>query len=124
MKHLSQITIIAAVSLLGELLRYFIPLPIPGSIYGLVIMFLLLLCGVIKVPQVKEVGDWLLTLMPIMFVAPLVGLIGSFEECGKFIVPIIITATLSTVIVMAVTGIVSQTLIKLRDNNEGKKNVK
>ena len=124
MKHLSQITIIAAVSLLGELLRYFIPLPIPGSIYGLVIMFLLLLCGVIKVPQVKEVGDWLLTQMPIMFVAPLVGLIGSFEECGKFIVPIIITATLSTVIVMAVTGIVSQTLIKLRDNNEGKKNVK
>ena len=124
MKHLSQITIIAAVSLLGELLRYFIPLPIPGSIYGLVIMFILLLCGTIKVPQVKDVGDWLLTLMPIMFVAPLVGLIGSFEECGKFIVPIIITATLSTVIVMAVTGIVSQALIELRDNKEGKKNVK
>lgn len=124
MKHLSQITIIAAVSLLGELLRYFIPLPIPGSIYGLVIMFILLLCGTIKVPQVKDVGDWLLTLMPIMFVAPLVGLIGSFEECGKFIVPIIITATLSTVIVMAVTGIVSQALIRLRDNKEGKKNVK
>ena len=124
MKHLSQITIIAAVSLLGELLRYFIPLPIPGSIYGLVIMFILLLCGTIKVPQVKDVGDWLLTLMPIMFVAPLVGLIGSFEECGKFIVPIIITATLSTVIVMAVTGIVSQALIRLRDNKEGKKDVK
>ncbi len=111
-------------SFLGELLHYFIPLPIPGSIYGLVLMFLLLLLGAIKVPQVKAVGDWLITLMPILFVAPLVGLIGSFEECGKFIIPIIITATLSTVIVMAVTEIVSQALIKLRDTKEDRKNVK
>lgn len=124
MKHLSQITIIAAVSFLGELLHYFIPLPIPGSIYGLVLMFLLLLSGIVKTRHVKDVGDWLLTLMPIMFVAPLVGLIGSFEECSKFIIPIILTATVSTVIVMAVTGTVSQALIRLRDKKDGDKNVK
>ncbi len=124
MKHLSQITIITAVSLIGELLHYLIPLPIPGSIYGLAIMFLLLLFGVVKVHQVKVVGDWLISLMPIMFVAPLVSLIGSFEECAKFIIPIITTATVSTVIVMAVTGLISQTLINIHDKKEGRKNVK
>ncbi len=124
MKHLSQIAIIAAVSFLGELFHYLIPLPIPGSIYGLVIMFLLLLFGIVKVSHVKDVGDWLITLMPIMFVSPLVGLIGSFEECSKFIIPIIITATVSTVIVMAVTGTVSQALIRMRDKKDGEQNVK
>ncbi|MBQ8249111.1 MAG: CidA/LrgA family protein [Clostridia bacterium] len=124
MKHLSQITIIAAVSFLGELLHYFIPLPIPGSIYGLVIMFLLLLSGIVKVKHVKDVGDWLLTLMPIMFVAPIVGIMGSFTECSKFIIPIIITATVSTLIVMIVTGTVSQALISLRDKKDGDRDVK
>ena len=124
MKHLSQITIIAAVSLLGELLHYLIPLPIPGSIYGLALMFILLLFGIVKVDHVKDVGDWLISLMPIMFVAPLVSLIGSFEECGKFIIPIIIAATVSTVIVMAVTGVISQILINIHDKKEERKNVK
>ncbi len=124
MKYLSQITIVTAISFLGELLHYFIPLPIPGSIYGLALMFIALLLGIIKVSQVKAVSDWLISLMPIMFVAPLVSLIGSFEECKKFILPILITGTVSTVVVMAVTGTVSQILINIRDKKEARKNVK
>ncbi len=120
MKYLSQITIIAAVSFLGELLHYIIPLPIPGSIYGLALMFLALLIGIVKVHQVKAVGDWLISLMPIMFVAPLVSLIGSVEECKKFILPIIVVTLITTPIVMVVTGRVSQALIRLRDRKEDK----
>ena len=124
MKYLSQIAIIAAVSFLGELLHYFIPLPIPGSIYGLALMFLALLLGIVKVHQVKTVGDWLISLMPIMFVAPLVSLIGSFEKCKEFIVPMLITAIVTTPIVMVVTGRVSQALIRLRDRKGDTDNVK
>lgn len=122
MKYLSQITVITAVSLVGEILAHIIPLPIPGSIYGLVIMFLLLLCGVLKVSQVKAVGDLLLTLMPIMFVGPTVGLIEKFDACREFILPILLTVTVSTFIVMAVTGVVSQALIKLQDKKEDSDN--
>ena len=124
MKYLSQIAIISAVSFIGELLHYFIPLPIPGSIYGLALMFTALLFRIVKVHQIKAVGDWLISLMPIMFVAPLVSLIGSFEECGKFILPIIITAIITTPIVMIVTGLVSQSLIRLRDRKDDENNVK
>ena len=120
MKHLTQIVLIAAVSLLGELLHFLIPLPIPGSIYGLIIMFLLLLTGVIRVAQVKDVGDWLLTLMPIMFIGPTVGLIVTFDSYKDFLIPLGIVATVTTIIVMAVSGTVAQRLIVHTEKKEGR----
>ena len=124
MKYLSQITIILAVSFLGELLGYIIPLPIPGSIYGLTVLFILLLTGIVKLSQVKKTGDLLLSLMPIMFVAPGVGLIKKFDACAEFLVPILIVATLSTFIVMAISGCVTDALIKLQSRKERRDNVK
>ncbi|MBQ2708561.1 MAG: CidA/LrgA family protein [Clostridia bacterium] len=115
MKHLLQITIIAAVSLAGEILNQLIPLPIPGSIYGLVIMLLLLYFGAIEVRHVKDVSSWLLSLMPVMFIGPTVGLIVTFDSYKDFLIPIAVTVMLSTVLVMGVTGVVSQQLIRLTD---------
>ena len=57
MKYMRQFGIILGVTCAGELMKYFIPLPIPGSIYGLLLMFVLLLTKVIKVENVKDVGD-------------------------------------------------------------------
>ncbi len=124
MKYLSQITIIAAVSFIGELLAYLVPLPVPGSIYGLVIMLFLLLSGIVKLGQVKSTGDFLITLMPVMFVGPTVGLMDKFEACRDFIVPILICVTIGTVAVMAVTGLVSQAIIKAGEKKEGEDGVK
>ncbi|MBQ8510325.1 MAG: CidA/LrgA family protein [Clostridia bacterium] len=118
MKHLREITIIAAVSFAGELLHRLIPLPIPGSIYGLVLMLLLLMTHIVKVEQVKSTGDWLITLMPIMFVGPTVGLIDSYESYKDFILPILVIIVVTTVLTMAVTGLVSQRLIKFEEKKE------
>ena len=115
MKHLSKIVIIAAVSCLGELLNFLIPLPIPGSIYGLVIMLILLSTGAVRLEQVHDIGNWLITLMPVMFVGPTVGLIVTWDSYKDFILPILITCTVSTLLVMLVTGRVSQALIVLED---------
>jgi len=115
LKHLLQITIIAAVSLAGEILNQLIPLPIPGSIWGLVIMLLLLYFGAIEVRHVKDVSSSLLSLMPVMFIGPTVGLIVTFDSYKDFLIPIAVTVTLSTVLVMGVTGVVSQQLIRITD---------
>ena len=48
MKYVKEFGIILIVSLVGELLNYFLPLPVPASIYGLVLMFLCLMLGIIK----------------------------------------------------------------------------
>ncbi len=124
MKYIHQITLICAISFGGELLNRIIPLPIPGSIYGLVTLFLLLLTGIVKLSQVKDVGDFLITLMPIMFIAPIVGLIEYFDEFSEFVIPMLIVATASTLLVMLVTGHVSQALIRRKDKKEADKNVK
>lgn len=121
MNYISQIAIIAAISFAGEILGYFIPLPIPGSIYGLILMFTLLCLRVIKLPQVKDTAHFLITLMPIMFVSPLVGLMESYEKCLDFIVPILLVSTLGTVAVMAVTGLVSQALIRIKEGKQSDK---
>lgn len=45
MKYLKQFLIILLISFAGELLKYVLPLPIPASIYGMVILLVGLLTG-------------------------------------------------------------------------------
>ncbi len=113
MKYLAQLTIILAVSLVSEALGYFIPLPVPASVYGLVIMFLLLWTKVIKLSQVENVADFFLQIMPFFFVAPTVGLITSFDAIRGNVLWLVLMCFISTVVTIAVTGTVAQLVMKL-----------
>lgn len=115
MKHLKQIAIILAVSFAGEALHSLIPLPMPGSIYGLLLMLALLMTGVVKIHEVKAVGDWLITLMPIMFVAPTAGLISGFDSYRGFIIPIIVIVLVTTPLTMVVTGKTVEGLMRVEE---------
>ena len=118
MKYLRQFGIILAVTCVGEIMKYFIPLPIPGSIYGLILMFVLLLAKVIKVEHVKETGEFLIEIMPLMFIQAGVGLITSGSQLQPFLVPLLVITVVSTFVVMIVTGKVTDFLISKK---EGKK---
>ena len=115
MKYISQFAIIIAISLVGELLNRFIPLPIPASIYGMTILFTLLASDAMKLSAVKETGKFLIYLLPIMFVPPTVGLIESWEVMQDFLVAIIAISLLSTVVVLGVTGRVTQFIIRKKE---------
>ncbi|RAZ95809.1 CidA/LrgA family protein, partial [Klebsiella oxytoca] len=47
MKYLKQFLIILVISFIGEVLKALLPLPVPASIYGMVILFVCLVTGVI-----------------------------------------------------------------------------
>lgn len=115
MKYIGQFTIIIAISLIGELLNSLIPLPIPASIYGMSILFILLTTGALKLSAVKETGKFLIYIMPIMFVPPTVGLIESWAVMQEFIVAIVVISLLSTVVVLAVSGRMTQFIIRLKE---------
>ena len=120
-KYLRQFGIILAVTCAGEIMKYFIPLPIPGSIYGLILMFVLLLLRVIKVEHVKETGEFLIEIMPLMFIPAGVGLIDSWGELRPILLPVIVLLLVSTVLVMGVSGQVTQQMMhhgKKEDKNE------
>ena len=111
MLYLRQFCIILFVSFLGELLHVMIPLPIPASVYGLVLMLLALCTGIIKLNQVKETAGFLIEIMPVMFIPAAVGLLDSWPFLRPVWLPVIVITLASTVIVMAVTGKVTQKMI-------------
>ncbi len=114
MKYLNQIAIIFGVSFAGEMVYSFLGLPIPASIYGLIIMMVLLETKIVKFEQIKDVGSFMLNVMIVTFVPSTVGVMTAVEELKTFLIPILIVLFLVTVIVMVVTGRVSQFVIERR----------
>lgn len=114
MKFLRQFMIILLLSFLGEVLKMFIPLPIPASVYGLVLMLVCLMTGVLKTSQVKDAAFFLIEIMPVMFIPAAAGLIDSWGALRPLIVPIMIITVVITVFVMAVTGRVAQMIAQKR----------
>ena len=119
-KYLKQMTVIMAVSFVGEFLNRALPLPVPGSVYGLVLMFHLLLTGLVKLPQVEDVGDFLIKIMPVLFIGPSVSLITVMGGLADRLVPILAVCIISTMAVMAVTGVTAQAVLRWKEGRKGK----
>ena len=115
MKYVYQIGIISVISFVAEMLYVFLPLPVPASVYGLLILLFLLMTKIIKPEQIEDVADWLLKIMPILFVGPSVGLIKSFDVIKGQILPLIIMCVISTIGVMIVTSVVAQAVIRMKN---------
>lgn len=112
MKFLRQFLIIASISFAGEVLKYLIPLSIPASVYGLVILLVLLLTGVLKVEQVKEAADFLVEIMPVMFIPAAVGLLDSWGVLQPILLPVTVITVVTTVAVMIAAGWTTQGIIR------------
>lgn len=104
MKYLKQLLIIFIITCIGEILKFFIPLPIPASIYGMVLMLVVLVTGIIKLENVKEAGLFLVEIMPVMFIPPAVGLINTWGQLSSMFIPVLVITVVSTFAVMIVTG--------------------
>lgn len=112
MKYLKQFGIILGLSLLGELLNYLIPLPVPASIYGLALMFLCLHFKVIKLGDVKETAVFLIEIMPLMFIPAATGLMTSWGIIRAKLFAYLAIAVITTVLVMVVSGRVTQFFLR------------
>ena len=114
MKFLRQFMIILLLSFLGEVLKMFVPLPIPASVYGLVLMLVCLMTGVLKTSQVKDAAFFLIEIMPVMFIPAAAGLIDSWKVLQPLLLPILVITVVITVFVMVVTGKVAQMIAQKR----------
>ena len=136
MKLLRQFLIILAISFVGEALKYLLPLPVPASIYGMLILFVGLLTGLIKLSWVKDAGKFLIAVMPVMFIPAGVGLMSSWgvlkpvsythlrahETVLKpMLVPVLVVTVVAIITVMAVTGQASQIIIRADRKRELRK---
>ena len=111
MKYVKQFCIICLISFMGEILNKILPFSIPGSIYGMGIMFLLLFLGFLKLDYIKEVSEFLINIMPVLFIPSAVGIIKRKEELLSVWWKMGIVIFLTTIIGMSVSGIVTQKII-------------
>ena len=112
MKYLKQVLIILAFTGLGEALAYLIPLPIPAAIYGLVLMLCALLTGLLKAQHVRESANFLISIMPVLYVPICVKILEYWGVISQNAAAIISLTVISTFLVFAVAGLLTQALMK------------
>ncbi len=104
MKYIKQFLIILLMAVLGGLLNWLIPLPIPATVWGMVLMFLALLCGAVKLDQVENVADFFMGVMPMLFIPLAVSLMDNYKILAEYALPIVIIVFASFFLCFAVTG--------------------
>lgn len=119
MKYLHEAVIIAAVTFAAEIIKFFIPLPVPASIYGLILLFVLLKSGVVKLEEIEHVGGLLLELMPLLLVPASVSFLTVLDTIQGMLLPVLIMGLAGTTVVMIVTGTVSQGIIRRGGKEKG-----
>ena len=112
MKFIKQLAIILSISFIAEVLEYLIPLPVAASIYGLVLMLIGLMTKIIPLEKVEGAADFLVEILPILFIPPTVGIMTSVEALQQMLVPLCVISVVSTILIMVVTGRVSQRVIR------------
>lgn len=118
MRYLFQFFVIMLFVFLGEVLGYLIPLPIAGSIYGLVLLFVALATGLVKLSWVSDVADWLHKIMPLFFVAPAVAIIDVWADISDIWWKLVLLLVVAYVVTMVATGITADRLIRHREKNK------
>ena len=112
MKYVKQVAIILLFSFLGEVCRFLIPINIPASIYGMGLLFGALSLKLVRLEDVRETGSFLTSLLPLLFVAPTVGLMEYWQQLKPVLVPFALISFVVTIFVFAVAGLVTKLVIR------------
>ena len=111
MKYVFQFSRILAFCLAGELLHALLPLPVPASIYGLLLLLLALKLGFVKLDQIRETGHFLTGIFLVLFIPATVGIIDSLDVLRGAWLPILLALFPVTVLVFFVSGRVTESVI-------------
>ncbi|MDO5397521.1 MAG: CidA/LrgA family protein [bacterium] len=118
MKYLKQFTIILLITFMGEMLKCIIPMPVPASIYGMILLYIALSAKIIRLSAVEEAGKFLIEIMPLMFIPSGAGLLEIWDILKPVSITFAIITIVSTIAVMAVSGRVTQVLMKNKNKGE------
>ena len=112
MCYLYQFARIMGFCFLGEILHEVLPLPVPASIYGLILLLAALKTGLVKLEQVENAADFLIQIMTPMFIPAAVGLMDQFQSLRAILLPFLVINLVGLVVTFAVTGRVTQFFLR------------
>lgn len=106
-----QSLVIAIILLISNIIESFMPIPMPASVIGLVLLFIALCTGIVKLGQVEKVGTTLTNNIGFLFVPAGVSVINSLGVLSSSPILIILLIIISTLLLLLCTGFFSQMLI-------------
>ncbi|MEW8955420.1 antiholin-like murein hydrolase modulator LrgA [Clostridium sp.] len=106
-----QALIFSVIMLISNLIVKVLPIPMPSSVIGMVILFLLLCTKVIKLEMVEGLGGSLTSKIEFFFVPSGISVINSLPVMEKYGVQICLTIFIATVILLGITGVFSDFIL-------------
>ena len=102
----------------GELCHNFLPLPIPASVYGLLLLLAALKLGWVKPEQVRTAALFLTGIFPLLFVPAAAGVMDLWADLQAMLVPVLLALIPITILVMTVSGCVTQRLAERKEKKQ------
>ena len=125
MKIFKQLIIIIALSLLGTLISYLLSLikvSFPGSLIGMIILFVFLMTGLIKSKDIQDVGQFFISNMGIFFVPGAVMILNRLEVISEIWWKLIIIILGAFIISFTATYWSVKLTLFLQEKHHNKKN--
>lgn len=122
MEILTQFAIIAGICMGGDWIASLLPIPFPGSVIAMILLFILLGIKWIKEEQIQEVGDFLLKNMAFFFVPAGVSVMNYFDLLKESIVPFIFICVITLILTFAVTATTVNFVMKIQQKKENREN--
>ena len=118
MKLIREVLWIIFFTFVGEILNASLPLPVPAGVYGLILMLIFLMRGIIRLDEVEQAGNFLLETMSIMFLPAAVGSMTVSKLLLPVLFPYMVIILFSTFLVMAVTGLSAEFILRKTESKE------
>lgn len=114
MKFLKQMCVIFAVYLISVLISGLLPVAVPGSVIGMILLFLLLLSGLLKPEQVGDAGDFLGKNMAFLFVPTVVGIVQYIPVLLEHLLAFLVIIAVTTLLTFAAAAYTVTAVIRLQ----------
>ncbi len=117
MKIILQIGVVLAICLLGEGISLLLPIPFPGSVIAMILLFLLLLSGLLRPEHIRQKSDFLLQNMAFFFIPAGVGIVEYAEDLLPFLLPLLLICVITTVLTFAASALTAKLVIHLQEKS-------
>ena len=112
-----QIGVVLGICLLGEGISLLLPIPFPGSVIAIVLLFLLLLSRVLRPDHIRQKSDFLLQNMAFFFIPAGVGIMEYAEELLPFLLPLLLICLITTILTFAASALTATLVIHIQQKH-------
>ena len=121
MRHLRQVAIVFAICLICEGIVTLFPFPFPGSVLAMLVTLILFFTKCLKLDDIKEFSNLLLSNMTLVFIPPFISVINYLDLLQTIIVQFMIIVLVSTLVTFFVASFVVTMVMRLQNHLQGRK---